>query len=131
MRVEIRAGGEGVACWNRQAIQDFADRTNEREQFLAQHNPDLVVSSGRVKCYGCEVQEYDYGLKCTAELTKTVYAVAGEVQPRAADAVGLHREIPGLVTIKPDSETAPAPTRAGGQNTAPAPAPRRRLFGRS
>jgi len=102
MRVEIRAGGDGVACWNSQAIHAYAAGVNEREGLLAGQNPDLVVIPGIVKCYGCEVQEYDYGTKCTAQIIKTLYTVAGEIAPRAADAEGWHREVPGLATIKPE-----------------------------
>jgi hypothetical protein len=138
MRLEIRTGGDGVACWNREAIQAHVDKTTEREAQLAANNPDLVVKPGQVACYGCETQEYGYGVKCTAMITKTLYSVPGEVQPRAADAAGWHREIPGLLTIKPDSTTdAPAPepqAPALVPDTAP-PATRRsgsrRLFGRS
>lgn len=108
MRVEIRAGGEGVTCWNEQAIETYADGVNQNEERLRQRNPDLVVIPGRVKCYGCEVQEYHYAMKCTAELTKTLFAVEGEVKPRPADAAGLHREIPGLETTLPDDKAGAA-----------------------
>ena len=38
------------------------------------------------------------GFGCTAELTRTLYAVAGEVAPRAADAAGSLADITGLRT---------------------------------
>ncbi|MET1007961.1 MAG: hypothetical protein ABWX96_20585 [Propionibacteriaceae bacterium] len=114
MRVEIRAGGDGVACWNHQAIATYADEVNEREAHLTQRNPDLVVLPGRISCYGCEAQEYGYGIKCTAQISKTMFAVPGEIQPRPADAEGWHREIPGLATIRPEdadsSQTVPPPS---------------------
>ena len=71
MRVEVKTGGDGVRCWNVAAIQSYAQATNEREAQLAQRNPDLTVKPGVVSCYGCEVMEYDYGIKCTARLTRT------------------------------------------------------------
>jgi hypothetical protein len=116
LRCEIRTGGDGVACWNSDAIQSYVDETTRRETGLSERNPDLVVVPGRISCYGCEAQEYDYAPKCTAKITKTLYAVPGEVQPRAADAIGWHREIPGLLTIRPESAADPV----GGQ---PASAP--------
>ena len=54
---------------------------NEQEIRLARDNPDLVVKPGLLKCYGCEVLEYDYGVRCTAELKRTLYAVEGEIEP--------------------------------------------------
>ena len=63
-------------------------RSNEREALLAQRNPDLTVKPGVVSCYGCEVMEYDYGIKCTARLTRTRYLVEGELAPRSEDATG-------------------------------------------
>ena len=141
MRVEIRSGGDGVACWNDRAIRAHADATTEREARLSAANPDLVVVPGKISCYGCETQEYGYGTKCTAQITKTLYAVAGEVQPRPADAVGWHREIPGLLTIRPDDADAPAQPNRSDAGTVPdapsAPPPpekrsgARRLFGRN
>jgi hypothetical protein len=103
MRVEIRDGGDGVECWNHQAIHDYADGVNAREGDLAQRNPDLVVVPGQISCFGCETQEYGYGIKCTAQIVKTTYCVPGEVKPRPAASAGWHREIPGLLTIKPDT----------------------------
>jgi hypothetical protein len=143
MRAEIRSGGDGVACWNDQAILSYVDRVTAREQQLAQRNPDLVVIPGTISCFGCETQEYGYGTKCTAQIVKTTYAVADEIKPRAADAAGWHREIPGLLTIRPDSATgtseppvAPAtdqPARPGSSEnvTKNTRSGRRGLFGRS
>lgn len=98
MRVEIKAGGDGVACWNDQAIRAYVAGVEQREQQLSAANPDLVVLPGQVKCYGCEVMEYDYGTRCTAVLTHTRYTVSGEIQPRAEDAAGSLLDIPGLVS---------------------------------
>ena len=124
MRVDIKEGGDGVACWNAEAITAYAAVVDAREAALASANPDLDVTPGRVKCYGCEVQEYHYAMKCTAELTKTLFAVEDEVKPRAADAVGLHREIPGLATTRPDdeAETAARAAAADLQTQQPTPA---------
>jgi hypothetical protein len=143
MRADIRNGGDGVACWNDEAISSFVAGVSERERELGQRNPDLVVIPGTISCFGCETQEYGYGTKCTAQIVKTTYAVADEIKPRAADAAGWHREIPGLVTIKPDSAApaeAPAVSPANEHAARPAsPSPaaptartgRRGLFGRS
>jgi hypothetical protein len=140
MRVQIRSGGDGVPCWNDEAIRAHADATTEREARLSANNPDLLVIPGTISCYGCETQEYGYGTKCTAMITKTLYAVPGEVQPRAADATGWHREIPGLLTIKPDDADPTARTKASETEIVPdrpgtAPPEKRsgarRLFGRN
>jgi len=140
MRVEIRTGGDGVTCWNQRAITAYAEEINEREAHLRQRNPDLVVLPGRINCYGCEAQEYDYGMKCTAQISKTMFAVPGEIQPRAADAVGWHREVPGLETIRPEDAgttrpvAQPDPPPRSTPPEAPAPAGRSgrlRLFHRS
>ena len=77
MRVETKAGGDGVVCWNVEPITAYVQEVNEQESRLARDNPDLVVKPGFLKCYGCEVQEYDYGVRCTAELKRTLYAVEG------------------------------------------------------
>lgn len=110
MQLEIREGGDGVACWNVDAITAYVAAINDREAALSDANPDLCVTPGRVKCYGCEVLEFDMGTRCTAELTKTLYAVEGEVGPRRADASASLSEILGLLTrIDPDpSNTQPA-----------------------
>src|SRR3712207_7121413 len=81
MHVGIKEGGDGVRCWNRQAVTAYAEQVNRREAQIAQQNPDVVVLPGRLVCYGCEVMEYDYGIKCTAQLTRTRYAVRGETEP--------------------------------------------------
>lgn len=121
MQLEIREGGDGVACWNREAITAYVAMMDDREARLSHANPDVTVTPGRVKCYGCEVLEFDMGTRCTAELTRTLYAVDGEIAPRRADASASLGEIPGLLTrIDPDPATvhpeAPAPA---------APEPRR------
>lgn len=98
MQVDIKQGGDGYACWNADAIRAFADAADAREAHLLATNPDLVLTPGRVKCYGCQVNDFDLGVRCTAELTRTLYAVAGEVAPRAADAGGSLADIPDLVS---------------------------------
>lgn len=128
MRVDIRSGGDGVACWNGDAVRAFAGRATEREERLAAANPDLVVTPGQVKCYGCEVMEYDYGTRCTATLTKTRYTIEGEIPPRPEDAAGSLLDIPGLVS---KIETPPTATTVDHQPTAaPARSGFRRLIGR-
>lgn len=127
MQVEIREGGDGILCWNAEAVHAYAASVNEREAQLAAANPDLVVIAGRVHCYGCEVLEYDMGTRCTATLTRTIYTVDGEVAPRREDADASLSQIPGLLTridpdpasLTPAPEPAPlaapaAPTRRGG-----------------
>jgi hypothetical protein len=123
MQVEIREGGDGVACWNVDAITAYVTAINDREAALSEANPDLRVTPGRIKCYGCEALEFDMGTRCTAELTKTLYAVEGEVAPRRADASASLSEIPGLLTridadpttTQPVAEEAsePPPRRGG------------------
>ena len=88
MHLGIKDGGDGVPCWNRQAVTAHVDEVNRREQQVAERNPDVVVLPGRLVCYGCEVMEFDYGIKCTASLTRTRYVVDGEIEPRAEDAAG-------------------------------------------
>lgn len=120
MRVGTKDGGDGVRCWNRQAIATYVDQVNSREAQVAQHNPDVVVLPGRLVCYGCEVMEHGYGIKCTASLTRTRYAVQGETEPRAEDAVGSLLEIEGLLGRAP-SGVEPEPVAA--RQAAPAPSP--------
>ena len=119
MRVDIRSGGDGVACWNGDAVRAFAGRATEREERLAAANPDLVVSQGQVKCYGCEVMEHGYGTRCTAVLTLTLYSVEGEIAPREADAKGSLLDVPGLVSkIETPAELAtPSPVQSAGSPT--------------
>ena len=107
MRVDIKEGGDGVACWNAEAITAYAAAVDAREAALASANPDLDVTPGRVKCYGCQVNDFGLGIRCTAELTRTLYAVAGEVAPRAADASGSLADIPGLRSRVEETEVAP------------------------
>jgi hypothetical protein len=129
MQVEIRTGGGGVECWNAEAITRFAAEVDEREAQLAQANPDLAVLPGRVKCYGCMIQDYGYGIRCSAELTRTRYAVRGELEPRLQDAAANHLEIPALLTIKPGTEGVASPEPAAASSAAAAhvpPAPARR-----
>jgi hypothetical protein len=98
MRAETLPGGDGVLCWNVEPIARYVAAVEERETRLSQDNPDVVVHPGVIKCYGCEVMEFDLGTRCTATLTRTLYAVKGEVAPRAEDANGSLTEIPGMVT---------------------------------
>ena len=107
MQVDIKEGGDGVACWNAEAITAYAAAIDAREAALASANPDLDVTPGCVKCYGCQVNDFALGIRCTAELTRTLYAVAGEVAPRAADASGSLADIPGLRSRVEESEVAP------------------------
>jgi hypothetical protein len=100
---DIRAGGDGVQCWNAQAISAYVAGINDREARLSKDNPDVVVRTGRISCYGCEVLDYGYGTRCTAQLTRTYYVITGEIPPRAADAPGSLLDIPGLTSLKPDS----------------------------
>ncbi len=127
MHVGIKDGGDGVPCWNRQAVMAYADAVNRREQQVAGRNPDVVVLPGRLVCYGCEVMEFDYGVKCTATLTRTRYAVSGETEPRSEDAAGSLLEVEGMRSRAPEElheqvrnrEKAPA----GATPTAAPPAP--------
>ena len=105
MRVEIKSGGDGISCWNAEAIAGYAASVETREVALAEANPDLVVTPGLLKCYGCEVLEFDMGTRCTAELTRTLYSIDGEVSPRDADAAASLAEIPGMRT-RIDAENA-------------------------
>jgi len=124
MRVGIKDGGDGVRCWNREAVLAYADQVNSREAQVAQRNPDVVVLPGRLVCYGCEVMEYDYGIKCTAQLTRTRYAVEGETEPRAEDAAGSLLEVPGLQGRAPsDVQPEPAAARQSAASSGPAAAP--------
>jgi hypothetical protein len=133
MRVDIRTGGDGVACWNEQAIRAYAAEVDQREERLTSANPDLVILPGQVKCYGCEVMEYDYGTRCTATMTKPRFAVEGEIQPRAEDAAGSLLEIPGFVTKIETPATATSvdhTAAAAAASTPPARSGLRRLIGR-
>ena len=132
MHVGIKDGGDGVPCWNRQAVTAYVDQVNHREQQVAERNPDVVVLPGRLVCYGCEVMEFDYGVKCTASLTRTRYAVRGETEPRAEDAAGSLLEVEGLRSRAPadlhqqvrDREKAPvASTPSSSPSTTSASSP--------
>ena len=132
MRVGTKDGGDGVRCWNREAVTRYAEQVNSREAQVAQANPDVVVLPGRLVCYGCEVMEYDYGIRCTAELTLTRYAVRDELAPKPADAVASLNQIPDFLlrapeAVEKEAETPPAPV----QTYAPGKKPGLRgLFGR-
>ena len=131
MHVGIKDGGDGVPCWNRQAVAAYADEVNRREQQVAERNPDVVVLPGRLVCYGCEVMEFDYGVKCTATLTRTRYAVSGETEPRTEDAAGSLLEVEGMRSRAPEElheqvrnrEKAPAGVTPTAESPAPSPAP--------
>ena len=125
MRVEIKQGGDGVSCWNAEAIAAYAAAVDAREAALAAANPDLVVTPGLVKCYGCEQLEFDMGFGCTAKLTRTLYAVADEVAPRPADAAGSLSDImhlQGRIDAADAVERVPA-TRAAAPVAPSAPVP--------
>lgn len=137
MRVETKDGGDGVKCWNRAAIRAYTDGVDEQERSLTARNPDLKLLPGLVKCYGCEVMEHDYGTKCTAQLTRTRYAVNGQIEPRADDAAASLAEIPGLLTRAPaeviPAEAGPVASPRPPSTTLPAqppPVAKRTLFGR-
>ena len=85
---------------------------------------------GLLKCYGCEVLEYDYGVRCTAELKRTLYAVEGEIEPRAEDAKRSLADVPGLLTRAPDDIAAAAAEQVQDQPEAQQSRSRFRLFGR-
>lgn len=126
MRVEIKQGGDGVACWNAEAIAAYAVAADAREAALAAANPDLVVTPGLVKCYGCETLEFDMGFGCTGKLTRTLYAVAGEVAPRAADAAGSLSDIAhlqGRIDAADAVERVPEVRAAAPATPAPTPTP--------
>jgi hypothetical protein len=129
MQVGIKDGGDGVRCWNAAAVRGYADEVNRREQQVTQNNPDVAVLPGKLVCYGCEVMEYDYGVKCTATLTRTRYAVQGEIEPRPEDAKGSLLDIPGFqgrapADIEAEAKVATAVAApANGSHTPPAPAP--------
>ena len=130
MRVDIRSGGDGVACWNGDAVRAYAGRATAREEQLAAANPDLVITTGQVKCYGCEVMDHGYGTRCTAVLTHALYSVEGEVAPRAQDAAGSLLEIPGLVSKIDTPPEVADPVPAAQEPAAPARGGLRRLIGR-
>ncbi len=129
MRVETRAGGDGVLCWNVESIKRYGEQSNEQEARLTRANPDLVIKPGLLKCYGCEALEYDYGVKCTAELTRTLYFVDGEIEPREADAKRSLAEVPNFLTRAPD-DVAAARTAAAEPSPTSESRSRFRLFGR-
>lgn len=122
MQVEIREGGDGVRCWNAEAVHAYARAITERQAQLGSANPDLVILPGRIHCYGCEALEYDMGVRCTATLTRTLYTVDGEVAPRREDADASLSQIPGLLTridadpatLTPEPEQLATPARRGG-----------------
>ncbi len=117
MRVEIKDADPGARCWNRDAVRAYADEVTAKEERLTAANPDLTVLPGVVKCYGCEVQDYDYADKCTARLTRTRYAVPEEIAPREADAQVSLQEIPGLATVRPEGDPTPATPGTSAQPT--------------
>ncbi len=91
MRVDIKEGGDGVACWNAEPIVAYAAAIDAREAALASANPDLDVTPGRVKCYGCQVNDFALGIRCTAELTRTLtaYSRSGLNARSTAKALGV------------------------------------------
>lgn len=122
MQVGIKDGGDGVRCWNAPAVMGYADEVNRRERQVAQDNPDVAVLPGKLVCYGCEVMEYDYGVKCTATLTRTRYAVQGEIEPRPEDAKGSLLDIAGFQGRAPadiEAEAKVATPAAAAPATAP------------
>lgn len=138
MDIEIKDGGDGVVCWNRDAIEAYAAATANRIATLRERNADLEVVPGRIKCFGCHVQEGNVGTRCTAQLKLTLYGIAGEKGPRASDADAPLQEIPGLTSLQPDSGALSPSLANGGRrmiepNSPPVVEPRgrlRNLFGR-
>ncbi len=128
MRVDTKEGADGVRCWNVEAIAAYAQRSNEREAALTAANPDLVLLEGVFKCYGCEIQEYDYGIKCTAVVTRSRFGIDGEIEPRPEDAKTGLGSVPGLLTRAPD-EVAATVAEPEPVEVAPAARGRFRLFG--
>lgn len=112
MRVDKKDGGDGVACWNTEAVRSYAAEIDADEARLARDNPDVVVTSGLFRCYGCEKLEWEDGTRCTAELTLTLYRIKGQVAPRSADASASLQVIPGLRSRILDDEAVAAPETA-------------------
>jgi hypothetical protein len=104
VEVHTRSGGDGVLCWNVEPMRAYAHEIEGRQIQLTGANPDLVVTPGRITCHGCVALEYGNGYQCTAELTRTLYSVPGEVAPRAEDAAAPLSTIPGFRT-RLESET--------------------------
>lgn len=132
MLVETKDGGDGVRCWNVAAIRAYSTAKNAREEQVTAHNPDVEAFPGLLRCYGCEVMEYDYGIRCTAELTLTRYGVRDELAPKPADAVASLNQIPDFLLRAPESiekvaETPPAPVQTYASTKEPG---LRGLFGR-
>jgi len=129
MRLGTKDGGDGVRCWNTEAVRAYVDQVNAREAQVARENPDVVVLPGQLICYGCEVMEYDYGVKCTASLTRTRYAVRDEIQPRPGDAAGSLSEVAGLLPRAPEAVAAQvrspqlASASSGSATSSPTPSP--------
>lgn len=109
MRDGTKDGGDGVRCWNKAAIAAYVQAVDRREQQVAAANPDVRVLPGTLSCYGCEVMEYGYGIKCTATLTRTRYAVRDELEPRVEDARASLQEVEGMLTRAPDEVEARLP----------------------
>lgn len=107
MRVYIKDGGDGVACWNTEAVRSYAAGIDAEEARLARDNPDVVVSPGQFRCYGCERLEWEDGARCTAELTVTLYGVKDQIPPRLADASASLQVVPGLRSRLLDEEAVP------------------------
>lgn len=96
MEVHTRSGGDGVLCWNAEAISGYIRATESRQAQLVAANADLVATPGTLSCHGCVTLEYGNGSRCTAELTRTLYAVREEIGPRAGDASASPSVIPGF-----------------------------------
>ena len=104
MNVNIRNGGEGVACWNGAAINEYATDISAKETRIATRNPDIEVLAGSIACQGCVLNQHGLGAMCTAQLTKTQYAIIGERLPRPEVSV-VTRQVPGFELVKPGSRT--------------------------
>lgn len=102
MEVNLRCARGEEVCWNVEAIDAYADQVNAKETRLA-GNPDLTVIPGKIACQGCVENQWGNGTFCSAQLTETQFAVAGERPPRPEDAFAATSQIPGFKMVKPGS----------------------------
>lgn len=102
MEVNLRCARGNDDCWNLNAIVAYADQVNAKEARLA-GNPDLTVIPGKIACQGCVVNQWGNGTFCSAQLTETQVALAGERPPLPEDAFASTSQIPGFKMVKPGS----------------------------
>lgn len=96
--------GQEMACWNGNAIQEYVDGVNAREERLAT-NPDLRIIPGRIACTGCVVNQWGNGVMCSAQLTETQFVVLGDKRTlREEDAFSsMSGQIDGFKFVLPGS----------------------------